>query len=179
MTDNTGTSSSSTDVRRAIGNSLRQHGAGSTRLVQAFAMAHGLQQSDLQALVAIIAADDAGQPLTPARLREHIGLSSAGATYVVDRLERAGYVRRCQDHPTNRRLVLLRYTEPGLATVSTFFGPVSASVKLVMDEFDDVELAVIERFLAGVVDGMRKQIREVDAASKIGKAPAIQTAADA
>lgn len=145
-------------VRRAIGDALRRHGAASTRLVQAFAIGRGMHHSDLQALVAIITADDAGEPLTPARLREHIGLSSAGTTYVVDRLEEAGYVRRTQDHPTNRRLVRLRYTERGLATVAAFFRPIGRRTGRVMDEFDPAELAIIKRFLTGVADAMGEEV---------------------
>jgi DNA-binding MarR family transcriptional regulator len=150
-------------TRRSIGDALRQHGAASTRLVQAFALGRGMHNSDLQALVAIITADDAGEPLTPARVREHIGLSSAGTTYVIDRLEEAGYVRRTQDHPRNRRMVRLRYTDEGLATVAAFFQPISRRINLVMDDFDAAELRVVERFLSGVAGAMSEQVRALNA----------------
>ncbi|GAB2857285.1 hypothetical protein GCM10027176_69680 [Actinoallomurus bryophytorum] len=152
-------------IRRAIGDALRRHGTAATRLVQAFALGRGMHHSDLQALVAIITADDAGEPLTPARLREHIGLSSAGTTYVIDRLEEAGYVRRTQDHPRNRRMVRLRYTEQGLATVAAFFRPISRRTNLVMDGFDTAELLIIKRFLTGVADAMGEEVLVLNAPS--------------
>lgn len=149
-------------LRGEISTALRQHGAGSTRLAQAFAVARGMRQSDLQALVAAIAAADSGQPLTVARLREQIGLSSAGTTYVVDRLESAGFVRRRQDDPTDRRAVRVQPTDEGIATVAAFFGPLSKRIEVTTREFDDDELRTIARFLGLVADVMREQVRTID-----------------
>jgi DNA-binding MarR family transcriptional regulator len=153
------------DVRRSISLALRRHGATSTRMMQAFALANGMRPSDLQALVAIITADDAGEPLTPARLREQIRLSSAGTTYVVDRLEEGGYVRRTQDHPANRRMVRLRYTDQGIETVTAFFRPISRATSRVMDRFDEAELLVVERFLSAAADAVAAEVRDVNAAA--------------
>jgi MarR family protein len=85
--------------RWAIIDALRRYGTDSSRLGHAFAGLHQLQPADLCALVAIMSAEGNGAPLTAGQLREHLGLSSGGASLVIDRLERAGHIRRARDHP--------------------------------------------------------------------------------
>jgi DNA-binding MarR family transcriptional regulator len=148
----------------AIIDALRRYGTGSTRLTHAFAAQQNLQQSDLQALVAIMAAEGAGEPLTPGRLQKHLGLSSAGTTYVIDRLERAGYVRRTNDHPTNRRSVQLRYTEQGMATAMDFFGPLGERTAATVSRFAAAEQEVILRFVTAIAESMQQQVVELEAA---------------
>jgi len=65
--------------------------------------------ADLRALVAIMSAEGNGTPLTAGQLREHLSLSSGGASLVIDRLERAGHIRRARDDPADNRVVHLRY----------------------------------------------------------------------
>jgi DNA-binding MarR family transcriptional regulator len=50
-----------------------------------------------------------GQPMTAGRIAELSGLSTGAVTGVIDRLERAGYVRRVRD-PHDRRKVLVEVT---------------------------------------------------------------------
>ena len=57
--------------------------------------------ADLRALVAIMSAEGNGTPLTAGQLREHLSLSSGGASLVIDRLERAGHIRRARDDPAS------------------------------------------------------------------------------
>ena len=47
-----------------------------------------------------MSAEGNGTPLTAGQLREHLGLSSGGASLVIDRLERAGHIHRARDHRT-------------------------------------------------------------------------------
>jgi DNA-binding MarR family transcriptional regulator len=155
----------------AIIDALRRYGTGSTRLTQTFAAQHGLQQSDLQALVAIMAAEGADEPLTPGRLQKHLGLSSAGTTYVIDRLEKAGYVQRTQDHPRNRRMVQLRYTEQGMATAMDFFGPIGERTASIVSQFSAADQQVIHRFVTTIAEVMQENIEQLEADGK-PKAPA-------
>lgn len=146
----------------AIIDALRRYGTGSTRLTQAFAAQQGLQQSDMQALVAIMAAEGTGEPLTPGRLQKHLGLSSAGTTYVIDRLEKAGYVLRSNDHPRNRRAVQLRYTEQGMTTAMNFFGPLGERTASIVAKFSARDQEVIHRFAEAIADSMSEQLQEID-----------------
>lgn len=157
-------------TRWAIVDALRRYGTGSTRLTHAFGALHGLQQTDMQALVAIMAAEGVDEPLTPGRLRERLGLSSAGTTYVIDRLEKAGYVQRTQDHPRNRRMVQLRYTDQGMTTAMDFFGPVGERTGAIMDGFTAKELQVVHRFVAAIAESMQAHVAELDADQSAAKA---------
>lgn len=55
---------------------------------------------------------EAGQPLTPHQIGARMLLSSGTVTAILDRLERAGHVRRTQ-HPTDRRSRLIVMTPAG------------------------------------------------------------------
>ena len=68
-----------------------------------------LPYNDVRALD-LLAASDA--PLGPLEIGTHLGMRSASATELVDRLEAGGYVRRTR-HPTDRRRVVVEMTEKG------------------------------------------------------------------
>lgn len=130
---------------------LRSYTVESQRLVEAFAQLHGLHHTDLRALVAVLHAQQRGEPLTPGELAVAVGLSSGATTAVIDRLERSGHLRRLRDDPDRRR-VHLHYDPAGLALAQDFFRPVGARSEQVMDRFSPSELASIARFLRAMVE---------------------------
>jgi len=136
---------------------LRRYGTDAAAVGHAFSSAHGLQTSDLQALVAIMSAEGQGAPLSPKDLRHIIGLSSGGTSYVIDRLETAGHILR-ERSGDDRRVVHLRFTEHGMATGLAFFGPLGARTEEVIDQFDDDELDIVVRFLTGAAASMREHL---------------------
>ncbi|MGK5741779.1 MarR family winged helix-turn-helix transcriptional regulator [Micromonospora sp. URMC 103] len=142
---------------------LRRYSVDAQHIGHAFASRHGLNATDLQALLAVMDAEVAGDPITPGRLGEHLNLSSGSVTALVDRLERAGHIRRDRD-TADRRKVLLRYADPGAALATAFFQPLGRRTDAVMAEFGDDELRVVHRFLRAMVDSMREHRDEVRAA---------------
>jgi DNA-binding MarR family transcriptional regulator len=149
-------------LRRDIIDALRRYGIESTRLGHAFAARNDLQSADLEALVAVLGAQRGGTPLTPGALRRHLGLSSGGTSLVIDRLERAGHLRRTRDHPTDNRVVHLRHTEQGQATGSAFFGPLAERTDAVLGQFDQDELAVIRRFVTAAAETTRSYLADLE-----------------
>jgi DNA-binding MarR family transcriptional regulator len=146
----------------AIVDALRRYGTDAARLGHAFAALHQLQPADLQALVAVMSAEGAGRPLTPGLLRQHLGLSSGGTSYVIDRLEKAGHVRRARDDPQDNRVVHLRYTDSGMATGMAFFGPLGARTQAVIDRFSPDEQDIVRRFLDDAVASVREHLTELE-----------------
>ena len=75
------------------------------RLDQAAADQYGLNRTDMRAL------DIIGQagPLAPTALARRHGFTTGGVTTVLDRLERAGYIRRRPD-PRDRRSQVVQTT---------------------------------------------------------------------
>ncbi|MER6440084.1 MULTISPECIES: MarR family winged helix-turn-helix transcriptional regulator [unclassified Streptomyces] len=123
---------------------LRRMNGEINRLVHAFAGEHGLHATDVQALAAIL---DAPQPLTPGRLRDHLGLTSGAVTACLDRLERAGHIRRVRESP-DRRVVHLHYVAEARTVARAHFRPLAEVTERVRDRFGEEELSVVLRFLS-------------------------------
>lgn len=136
---------------------LRRMNGEINRLVHGFAAAHGLHATDVQALAAIL---DAEEPMTPGRLREHLGLTSGAVTACVDRLERAGHVRRVRES-ADRRVVHLHYVPDARASARTYFRPLAQAAGAARDRFDAQELAVVVRFVAAMNEELRA-VRSAD-----------------
>ncbi|WP_399893570.1 MarR family winged helix-turn-helix transcriptional regulator [Streptomyces sp. BBFR51] len=130
---------------------LRRTNGEINRLVHGFAGTHGLHATDVQALAAIL---DAREPMTPGRLREHLGLTSGAVTACVDRLERAGHVRRVRES-ADRRVVHLHYVPEAREAARTYFLPLAEAAAATRSRFDDGELAVVVRFLAALNEELR------------------------
>ncbi|MFC0003169.1 MarR family winged helix-turn-helix transcriptional regulator [Micromonospora siamensis] len=146
-----------------ITNDLRRYSVDAQHVGHAFAGLHGLGASDLHALIAVMDAELVGDPITPGRLGDLLNLSSGAVTALVDRLERAGHIRRDRD-TADRRKVFLRYADPGAQLAMEFFGPLGRRTDEVMAGFDDDELETVQRFMAAMVTSMRQHRDEVRAA---------------
>ncbi|WP_232376348.1 MarR family winged helix-turn-helix transcriptional regulator [Amycolatopsis aidingensis] len=85
-------------------------------------------------------------PLTAGRLAELTGLSTGAVTGVIDRLERAGFVRRMRD-PADRRKVLVDVLAEGRAKAAPAAELPLRLTERVLAEFAPGELEVVERFL--------------------------------
>lgn len=136
-------------LREEIVNLMRTYSVEAQQVGQTFAQSHGLHPTDLQALIAVMHAEGRGDPLTPGRLGEIIGLSSGATTAAIDRLERAGHLRRARES-TDRRVVHLHYGEPGMVLAQEFFGPLGERTDEVMSGFSDDDLRTVNRFLQGM-----------------------------
>ncbi len=152
-------------IRWDIVDALRRYGTDSARLGHAFAALHHLQPADLQALVAIMSAEGNGTPLTAGQLRGQLGLSSGGTSLVIDRLQEAGHIRRARDHPTDNRVVHLRYTDEGMATGLAFFGSLGDRANSILDQFGYDELTIIHTFISAMADSMHEQVKDLEARS--------------
>ena len=125
---------------------------------QRFAAVHALGRTDVRALVAIMDAARGGASLTAGGLGSAVELSSASVTALVDRLERAGHVRRVRDDEDRRRVVL-EMSDSAMAAGSAFFGGLQRDLVAAMDGYTDEELAVVRRFLAEMTDVVTRHAR--------------------
>lgn len=134
-----------------VGRLLRRLQAEGDRLNSAVATRQGVNQTDMSALMHIMEADLAGQPLTPTGLQRVLGLSSGATTSVIDRLEAAGHSRRERD-TTDRRRVILRYDEGAREVGQRYFVPLAREISEILDGLSDEEAATVHQFLAGVIE---------------------------
>ncbi|MFB8249554.1 MarR family winged helix-turn-helix transcriptional regulator [Streptomyces sp. NPDC055952] len=129
---------------------LRRMNSEFNRIAQEFAQAQGLHLTDMQALIAILDADAdpvaGGEPMTPGRLRKQLNLTSGAVTACLDRLERAGHVRRVRDGG-DRRVVHLHYADAARSLARDYFLPLARGTESALSRFSPGELAVVVRFL--------------------------------
>ncbi|WP_415947943.1 MarR family winged helix-turn-helix transcriptional regulator [Streptomyces sp. KLOTTS4A1] len=128
---------------------LRRMNGEFNRIAHEFAHAQGLHLTDVQALIAILdaEAEAPGEPMTPSRLRRQLNLTSGAVTACLDRLEKAGHVRRVRA-ADDRRVVHLHYEEAARALARESFRPLARAADAARRHFSAEELRAVARFLA-------------------------------
>lgn len=133
------------DPAALVGELMRLNSA----VVQILARELGLSLTDLTALHHLVGRASVG----PAELGKRLGMSSASATVLVDRLERAGHVQRRRD-PADRRRVVLEVTDAAAARSLDAVRPLADTVAAIDDELDPSTRQAIAVYLARVADAM-------------------------
>src|SRR5664279_570988 len=100
-------------------------------------------------------------PLPPTELSRRLNISTAAVTAVIDRLIGVGHVTR-EQHPTDRRSVVVVPNPRSVETAMATLMPMIMGIDRVLDEFDDAEKMVIERYLDRVVTVYRAQLPKPD-----------------
>jgi DNA-binding MarR family transcriptional regulator len=98
----------------------------------------GLNATDLKALNLASGID----PLTPGKLAELTGLTTGAITGVIDRLEKAGFVRRQRDS-IDRRSVIIKWIPGREQEINQLFENLSPSIDALTARYRDEELALI------------------------------------
>jgi len=125
-----------------VAGSLRALSTEIDRLDQAAADRYGLNRTDMRALDIVGRAG----PLAPTELARLLGFTTGGVTTVLDRLERAGYVRRRPASGDRRRLVVEATAVTAARDQEVFGGLIRQTGELLASYTDD-QLAVIDDFL--------------------------------
>jgi DNA-binding MarR family transcriptional regulator len=87
-------------------------------------------------------------PMTPGQLADAMFLTTGGAiTAVIDRLEKAGMVRRRRDDKDRRRVIVEALQEGPITELGRLFMPVGELYEKVMADYSDEELHVLVRFV--------------------------------
>ena len=124
-------------------------------ITQAIAEQLGINNTDLECLDMTRAASGAAA-VTAGELAAAAGLTSGAITGVIDRLERAGLVRRERD-VADRRKVIVRPTACVEKTISPLFEPLHRSMIAMWSSYSDNQLELIADFLDKVRDVMREE----------------------
>src|SRR4051794_39564929 len=83
-------------------------------------------------------------PMTPGQLADAMFLTTGGAiTAVIDRLERAGMVRRRRDDKDRRRVIVEALEEGPITELGRRFAPVGELYEKVMSHYSDEELRLL------------------------------------
>lgn len=114
----------------------------------------GLSATDHKALGLAARAEG---PLTAGRIAQLTGLSTGAVTGVIDRLERAGFVRRVRD-TEDRRKVLVEILPRDEDKYAPLFDSAIVATEKVLARFSPDERAAIERYQRELVELMRAEI---------------------
>ena len=125
--------------------SLRALSTEIDRLDQAAADQYGLNRTDMRALDLVGRAG----PLAPTALARLLGFTTGGVTTVLDRLERAGSIRRRPD-PADRRRLVVEVTQATSARDAEVFGGLICQTSDLLSGYTDDQLLVIDDFLTRI-----------------------------
>jgi MarR family transcriptional regulator, organic hydroperoxide resistance regulator len=84
-------------------------------------------------------------PSTPGHLAAWTGLSSGGVTVALDRLEKAGYVRR-EPHPDDRRSLLVMPIPARLRRLAGMYERVESETRRLLATLPERDLEAVVRF---------------------------------
>ncbi|MBB5956536.1 DNA-binding MarR family transcriptional regulator [Saccharothrix tamanrassetensis] len=115
----------------------------------------GLSPTDEKCLDLAMRSDG---PITAGRIAELSGLSTGAVTGVIDRLEKAGYVRRVRD-PHDRRKVLVEVTLVDDRFGHLFTGA-QETLREVLSLFTPDERDVLERYNKTMIETFRRRVIE-------------------
>ncbi|MBO2456698.1 MarR family winged helix-turn-helix transcriptional regulator [Actinomadura violacea] len=103
-------------------------------------------------------------PQTPGRLAELMGITTGGAiTAVIDRLEKAGYVKRTRD-PDDRRRVIVELVPENVARFGEYFEPIARVFRERLATYSDEQIAVLLDWIGAnnaAMPGVIEQVRNL------------------
>ncbi len=131
------------------------------------AIAHrvGLNATDLKTLDLLTLTG----PLTAGELAEQTGLSSGTTTELIDRLEKAGFVRRERDPHDRRRVMIQPVAERGNEIDPLFFS-LSQRMAQLLTRYDQHEMAAIGDFVQHTIAILTEETIQLRAETKLAKA---------
>ena len=116
---------------------------------QTVANAVGISSSDLECLDFL----NIEGRVTAGRLAELTGLTTGAITGLVDRMEKAGLVRRERDEE-DRRKVYIAIVPEALGKIASYYEPLQKAVTKNWEGYSDAELKLLLRFMTQGYDTM-------------------------
>jgi DNA-binding MarR family transcriptional regulator len=126
----------------------------------------GINRTDLRCLDILGRAG----PMSAGRLAEESKLTNAAVTVVLDRMERAGYMRRVRD-TVDRRRVMVEATPKAHERAWTLYGKIAEKLYEQLERYSDEELELLRDFLRA-----RTEI-DLEVAAKFRKRQSLSTRA--
>ncbi|MEV7413870.1 MarR family transcriptional regulator [Streptomyces sp. NPDC089919] len=145
--------SSAGDDRRAV---FREYVDAVGLHGMAGAEAAGLQPSEWYALSLLTRAG----ALTSGELATGTGLTTGATTRLIDRLQRAGYVRRAHD-PADRRRVLVEPVPYALADVETAVAPARRRIADLIETYTPEQRALLFDYFGRAAPAFREATEEI------------------
>jgi DNA-binding MarR family transcriptional regulator len=149
---------------RDLEEAMRRSSAQGVIFGQTVANVAGISGSDLECLDFL----NLEGRVTAGRLAEVTGLTTGAITGVVDRLEKAGFVRRERDE-ADRRKVFIATVPENVAKIGRFYVPMQAAMQKLWSTYSEAELQLLLRFAN---EGYRAVLEATEALKGLIDAPA-------
>lgn len=136
---------------REVSVALREVQRVSLDARQALARRLGLGVSDVNALDQLVFSTE---PIGPAELAARVGMTTASATVLVDRLEKAGHLRRAP-HPRDRRRQTLHPTDHAREEISAALSPLITALDATAAGLTADQAAAVVKYLTAAAEVLR------------------------
>ncbi|MEU1970190.1 MarR family transcriptional regulator [Microbacterium sp. NPDC019599] len=130
------------DVLRAI----RALGDAMDRMHSGMKGDMDMNATDVAALRMLIMREQRGETVSPHDLADHLRISTASTTKLLDRLTSSGHLER-RPHPHDRRARVVVLTQQSRDDFYKHMGERLRAMRGVTDGYDEAELRVVTRFL--------------------------------
>lgn len=105
-------------------------------------------------------------PMSAGALAKEIGLTPGAVTGMVDRLERAGLVRRDPD-PDDRRRVVISTADSGARVFGRAFSGLGSAMEDLISGYSEAEQRAIADYITRTVEILREQTRKLTSAQEL------------
>ncbi len=140
------------DLEKQVFIAARDQGVSSVLFRNAIARKLGLNTTDSECL-SLLGIKGAS---TPTELARFTGLTTGSTTAMLDRLEKADFIRRTPN-PHDRRGVLIELNATWMITAAPLVAGVQMAHNKLIARYSAQELAIIADFLAGFTDNVNTQ----------------------
>jgi DNA-binding MarR family transcriptional regulator len=120
----------------------------------------GLNVTDLTCLGFVIEASMAGESLVAGDLADQARLTTGAVTGVLNRLEKAGYIRRSPD-PRDRRRVVVVMEETAQQRILAVYGPLYQRLDALFADYDTEEIAVLTDWFTRARELFGEAVKEI------------------
>ena len=151
--------SAETDRARAIDvlEHIRAYGAADSAMQRRSEKAMRMNENDISALRYLLRAHERGLTVGPRELAEYLGIQSSSITVLLDRLEKAGHIRR-EPSPFDRRALIIIPTVPTDELHKAILGDVREELVEVASALTPEDAETVVEFM----DRLRDAVDHID-----------------
>lgn len=137
------------ELHAALVRQIRHFIAGAILFNQNVADHAGLRLTDMQCMGVL----DLLGPSTPGTLAKCTGLTTGGVTVMLDRLEKAGYVKR-EKNPNDRRSILVHVNPKKLQKMNAYYAKINRQMEAFLSQMSAADVSTVLKFFS-LVNSMR------------------------
>jgi DNA-binding MarR family transcriptional regulator len=160
----------STDERHTLlqqlEHAVRVTSAQGTLFSHAMTERLGINSSDLECLDIVMVRG----PVTAGELAQATGLTTGAITGLIDRLEKAGYVRRVRDAKDRRRVIVQPRVDRIERRIVPLYRSLSQAMTALWQRYDGRDLALLIDFAERSGAVMRQEVAKLRETAKPGRA---------